>query len=169
MKTAIRSLMTGIILIAYAPLQAQPNSILVELNHDIWKPFINGVNTNNPAMYNGVNSTDFYWVLDGEKPRIMNLAEYIDDAEKVMKSRTARGITTQLDVRFVERNVTSEFASEKCIVKYTSITPGKEPEVFYGFFHVFSRKENGVWKKLVQHAGLGNASQEQFVNAQPIE
>lgn len=143
--------------------------LLAELNRDVWKPFVEGVNTNNPKLYNGVNAPEFYWVQDGAKPRIMNLTEYVEDARLVMKSRTDKGIDTALEIRFIQRNVTQEFASEKCIIKYTSTSPGKEPEVFYGLAHVFSRKENGIWRKVIQHAHTESADKEQFEKSQPIE
>lgn len=141
---------------------------LAELKKDIWIPFVTGVNSNNPDIYNGVNSTDFYWVQDGARPRIMNLAEYIEDARLVMNRRTSKGIGTQLEIRFIQRNVTAQFASEKCVIKYTSTTPGKEPEIFYGMAHIFSRKENGVWKKLIQHAFTEEVTQDMFEAAQPL-
>jgi hypothetical protein len=156
----------------FAPLisKAQTNQeILAELNRDIWKPFIEGVNTNKPELYNGVNSTDFYWVLDGAKPRIMNLPEYIEDARIVMQSRISKGIATNLNIRFLQRNANKDFASEKCIIQYTSTSPGKQPEVFYSIAHSFSRKENGTWKKLIQHANTEAATKEMFEAAQPIE
>lgn len=143
--------------------------VWAELNRDIWKPFVEGVNTNNPEMYNGVNAPEFYWVQDGARPRIMNLTEYIEDARLVMKSRTDKNIGTSLEIRFIQRNVTTEFASEKCIIKYTSTNPGKEPEIFYGLVHVFSKKENGVWRKVIQHASTESADKDQFDKSIPIE
>jgi hypothetical protein len=162
----------GIFLASMAGISAQAQDktqILTELNRDIWKPFVTGVNTNQPDLYNGVNSKDFYWVLDGAKPRIMNLEEYIEDARVVMKSRTEKGIETNLEVRFLERNLSASFASEKYIVKYTSKAPGKEPEVFYSIAHAFARKENGVWKKLIQHASSEVATREKFDAAGPLD
>lgn len=157
-------------LVLFNASQAQSNAeFLRELNRDVWKPFVEGVNTNNPAMYNGVNAEEFYWVQDGTHPRIMNLAEYVEDARLVMKNRTDKGMSTSLEIRFIQRNVTSEFASEKCIIKYTASTPGKEPQEFYGLAHVFSRKKAGIWRKVIQHTSTEPASKEQFEMAQPIE
>jgi len=165
-KKSAQFLTILLFVLAFNVLKAQStNDVLAELNRDIWKPFVDGVNTNNPELYNGVNSAEFYWVLDGTKPRIMNLVEYIEDAHRVMKSRTEKGIGTTLEIRFIQRNVTTDFASEKCIIKYISTAPGKEPEIFYGFVHVFSRKEKGVWRKLIQHASTESATQEQFDKA----
>jgi hypothetical protein len=123
-----------------------------ELNKDIWEPFVKGVNNNDPAMYNAVNSKDFYWVTDGTKPRIMNLQEYIQDARLVMNSRNSKGIRTEIEIRFLNRNINNEFASEKCAVKFTAVSSDGKTEVFYSAMQVFSRKENGVWKKWVQYA-----------------
>lgn len=156
-------------LLVFTGLAQSKTELIAEINRDIWKPFLLGVNTNNPDMYNGVHSHDFYWVMEGSKTRIMNFREYIDDAAKVMGDRTTKGIKTILDARFTERNINSEFASERIIIKYISIEPGKEPVEFYGYTHVFSRKENGVWKKMVQYVLSAKASKEEFENALPID
>jgi hypothetical protein len=139
------------------------------LNNDIWIPFVKGINSNDPAMYNTVNAKDFYWVTDTPKPRIMNLIEYIEDARVVMNSRTAKGIKTEIEIRFLNRNINHEFASEKCAVKFTAVSSDGKTEVFYSAMQVFSRKENGVWKKWIQYSLNEPVSKEQFDNAKLVE
>jgi hypothetical protein len=149
--------------------QESRSELLTSLNNDVWIPYLTGVNNNKPELYNSVNSNDFYWVRSGnEKTRIMNLKEYVEDSGKVMDSRAAKGVKTELDVRFIERNINGEFASEKCIFRFTSIEPGQEPVTSYGISHIFSRKENGTWKKLIQCAYTDATSEEAFSKAQPL-
>jgi hypothetical protein len=164
----ILPLILNLVLTASAQ-KEKKSELITQINHDIWIPFLNGVNTNSPNMYNGVHSANFYWVMEGNKTRIMNFKEYVDDAAKVMKDREANGIKTMLDVRFTERNINSEFASERCVIKYISIEPDKEPNEFYSYTQVFSRKENGVWKKIVQYNLTETATKESFENAIPIK
>ncbi len=151
-------------------LYAQPDksALLAQINQDIWIPFITGVNTNNPSLYNGVHAADFYWVRGGTRTRIMNYQEYVDDARIVMDGRAARNIRTELDIRFLERNVNNEFASEKCIVKYTSTEPGKEPVTSYGITQVFSRHEPVGWRKIVQYVHTEPATEEMYLNAEAM-
>lgn len=161
-------LLLSVPLLSFA--QPKDKAVLVtEINRDIWTPFLKGVNSNNPDLYNSVHAPDFYWVMQGPKTRIMNLKEYVDDAAKVMGDREKKGIKTILDIRFAERNLNNEFASERLVVKYVSIEPGKEPVEYYGYGQVFSRKENGVWKKVVQYVMTEAASKEIFEKAAVIE
>lgn len=147
---------TLFLIIALAPLcltaQIDKPALLSAINKEIWQPFLDGVNQDKPALYNGVNSKDFNWVRGGNgKTRIMNEQEYREDARIVMEDRKKKGIQTELEVRFLERNLNESFAAEKCVIKFTSRQVGKAPEVAYAITQVFSRKENGVWKKLVQY------------------
>ncbi len=139
-----------------------------QLNHDIWIPFMKGVNANGPALYNGVNSKYFHWVMDGEKPGIMNHDEHVEDAAKVMNSRAAKGIITEIEIRFLERNIHKEFASERIILRYTPLEKGKDTVHYYSKGLVFSRKEKDVWKRLVQYH-MGVAAKDEFDKAEKIE
>jgi hypothetical protein len=150
---------------------AQPSraDLLKQINTDIWYPFLKGVNENNPGLYNSVHAGEFYWVLAGTKTRIMNFNEYVFDADKVMSQRAAKGITTELSVRFLERNVNEEFSSEKCVIKWISKEPDAKPLTSFGMVQVFSRKINGVWKKVVQYVHTESASEQIFSSAFSLE
>lgn len=154
---------------APAPL-AKPATaaLLTEINKDIWTPFVDGVNKNMPALYNGINSKDFYWVAAGQRSRIMNLQEYIDDAKVVISKRTGQAVETHMEVRFLERHINAEFASEKVITKFVSKEPGKAAETSYGVNQIFSRKEGGTWKKLIQQVNVSPASAGIFAGAAPM-
>ncbi len=161
-------------IIALVPvyLQAQTDkpALLASINKDIWQPFLDGVNQNKAELYNRVNSKDFNWVRGGNgKTRIMNEQEYREDARMVMEDRKRKGIETELEVRFLERNLNESFAAEKCVIKFTSRQAGKVPEVAYGMVQVFSRRENGVWKKLVQYVLPEPVTVTVFENAQVME
>lgn len=148
--------------------QTDKASLVKQLDEHIWIPFLKGVNTNNPALYNGVCSNDFQWVAGGQKNRIMNLQEYIDDAAKVMGDRGNKKISTELTARFLERNVNEVFASEKCITRYTAKEEGKEAVVSYGIAHVFSKKINGIWKKYIQYVSTEKGTHEMYEQAMPM-
>ena len=163
----MRTTIFGLILIALSA-HVSANEHAASLTRDVWIPFVEGVNANDPARYNGVNSKDFFWVAAGPRTRIMNLHEYITDAVVVFKAREKKGAKGEIDVRFMERHVNSEFASEKIIMKYTATEPGVAPQTSYGIMQIFSRKENGVWRKLVQQVNLGSATPEMWSAATPL-
>jgi hypothetical protein len=100
---------------------------------------------------------------------VMNLAEYIEDARIVMKSRVDKGTKTLLEARFLERHINKDIASEKVLIKYVSIERGKEPTAFYGAVHVFSRKRDGVWKKVLQYGLPDVVSAADFEKASQLQ
>jgi hypothetical protein len=153
----------------WATAQSSRADLLKQLNSDVWYPFLKGVNENNSGLYNSVHADEFYWVLAGTRTRIMNFKEYVADADKVMSQRAAKGITTELNVRFMERNVNEEFASEKCVIQWISGEPDAKPTISFGIVQVFSRKINGAWKKIVQYVHTESVPEETFNTAFSIE
>ena len=143
--------------------------LLQQLNQDIWLPFIQGVNANQPEVYNSMLASDFYWVAGGTKTRIMNMAEYIEDARLVMNDRQQKYISTNLEVRFLERHVNETFAAEKSIIKYTSTPSGQPATTSYGIVQVFSKKEQGRWKKYIQYISPEVTNEDQYALAIPLE
>ena len=157
------------LLCLYSNAQPLRTELLKQINSDIWLPFLQGVNQNNAEVYNSVHSKDFYWVSGGTKTRIMNFKEYVEDAKKVMSERKQKSIITKLNVRFLERNINEEFASEKCVIQYIAEEAGKPATTHYSITQVFSKKVNGVWKKSVQYVYTDKISSETFESAQPLE
>lgn len=149
--------------------QKSKPELLTDINREVWLPFVQGVNTDNAKLYVGVRSKDFYWVAAGAKGRIMNLKEYDEDSKQVMQKRKAEGGVTEIEVKFLERNINADFAAEKCIVRFKLSTPGKEPQTGYGIAQYFSRKEKGVWKMWLQHALPERGTEELFNQALPME
>ena len=153
----------------YGNAQVSRAELLKQINSDIWLPFLQGVNQDDAELYNSVHSKDFYWVAGGTKTRIMNFKEYVEDARKVMSDRKQKSITTTLHVRFLERNINEEFASEKCVIQYVATEAGKPATALYSIIHVFSKKENGVWRKYVQYVNSDKISSDTFESALPLE
>ena len=143
--------------------------LLAALNEQMWLPFLEGVRTDHSELYVGIHAEDFYWVAPGSKGRIMNLKEYDDDSRMVMERRMKTGATTGLQVRFLERNINTEFASEKAVVKFTLYKSGQPAETSYAIVHYFSRKENGKWKMWMQFGSAEKASAEIYENAVALE
>lgn len=143
--------------------------LLAEINQQLWIPFLEGVNKGKDELYIDIHSKDFYWVMGGSKPRIMNFKEYEDDSRMVMQKRKKEDATTHLDVRFLERIVNNEFAAEKCVFAYTLQEKNKNSQTFYSIAQIFSRKENGKWKMLVQSVSTEKATIDTFQGAEALE
>lgn len=153
-------------LIAAAPPKGRN---LEAINRQLWKPYIASILTDTAEQYVGVHSADFYWVAPGNQGRVMNFTEYDEDSRAVMKRRKEAGERTEVELRFLERNVTDTFAAEKCIIKFVLHQPGKPPQTSYGITHSFSRTEDGVWKRWLQYGSREAATEALFSSAAPID
>ena len=142
---------------------------IAELERDVWHPFLRGVRSDSAPLYVGVHSRDFRWVAPGSRGRIMDRAEYDADSRLVMRRRRDEGGSSEIDVRFLERNVTESFAAEKVVTRFAVRRPGREPEVGYGIAHYFSRREgDGVWRVLLRYASPDRATEATFGAAVPL-
>ena len=126
-------------------------SITRALDGQVWIPFLKGVMHNDARLYNGINSPDFFWVMDGNRRLIMDHAAHVKDAAKVMQQRKDQGIKTRMEVRFTERNVTAEFASEQLIIATILVYANGDTKTDYSRAHVFSRLESGKWKRWINY------------------
>jgi hypothetical protein len=157
---------------AYAdPLHAQTaerERRLAELDRDVWRPFLQGVRADSAPLYVGVTGRDFHWVAPGDSGRVMDRAEYDADSREVMRRRREAGGTSEIDVRFLERNVTEAFAAEKVVMRYVIRLPGREPQIGHGIAHYFSRKEDGVWRVQLRHGSTERATAATFEAARPL-
>lgn len=142
---------------------------LAELDRDVWRPFLEGVRLDSAELYVGIRARDFHWVAPGERGRIMDLAEYDDDSRQVMRRRRASGGSTELDVRFLERNVTATFAVEKTVSRYVIRNGDGTERTGFGIAHSFARKEeDGRWRLFLHHGSPERATAETFAAATPM-
>ena len=150
------------------PAQAQPQQqaraqaaaanpeLLKQLDRDIWIPFSEAFAAADSERFMGLHSKELVRVEGGRK-QVLGWAQYAEQNRRSFETQKSRGGKVAIDFRFLERIAGPEMASERGIFQFT-MTPatpttpgGSEPRRFYGKFHVISRKENGVWKILVDY------------------
>lgn len=148
--------------------QQKKDSLVKEVNEDVWVPFLKGINEDIDDLYINVHAIDFYWVAAGNTGRVMNFKEYELDSKMVMQRRRDQGIRSNVEVRFLERNIKADFATEKCIFKFTSKAKDKEPETSFGIAQIFSRKDNGRWKMYLQYVLTQKDLKETYELATPL-
>jgi ketosteroid isomerase-like protein len=141
-----------------------------DINDQVWKPFILTFNNFNADGFLAVHSKDVVRSSRDSKT-ILNWDEYL----KQQKAGDQRSIEDKskrtLELRFTERIANDDKAIEVGIYKTTSINSKGESRSFYGRFHVVLRKENNVWKILVDtDSSEGNTiSEKEFLSAQPMD
>ncbi|MBX7220699.1 MAG: nuclear transport factor 2 family protein [Blastocatellia bacterium] len=125
-------------------------TLLKEINRDIWLPFAKAFAEDKAEDFISLHSKDMIRA-EGNGKRILSLSQYAENTRKSFKTRIEAGGKIEIHFRFLERIVNPQFASERGIFEFVAISPKGETAKFYGKFHVFSRKETGTWKILVDY------------------
>ncbi len=137
-----------------------------EINEQVWKPFITYFNENNTAGFMSVHSKDVVRSPRDAK-KVWNWEDYnkqqgLGDKEDIKEKRKRT-----LELRFTERIVNKDIAVEVGVYK----TSYGENQNYYGRFHVVLKKENGIWKILVDTDSTegGTIGEKEFLAAQPLQ
>jgi ketosteroid isomerase-like protein len=119
-----------------------------EINDQVWKPFILSFNNYDANGFLAVHTKDVVRSpLDAKM--ILTYDEYLQNQLEGNKRGQESGNTRALDLRFTERIANAATAIDIGIFKVTVNRKDGSTQSFYGRFHVVLRKENGVWKILV--------------------
>ena len=141
-----------------------------EINDQVWKPFIKTFNERDTKGFLSLHSKDAVRSpRDGKT--IWNFTEYYHQLEKGDIQGKQSGAARQLELRFTERIANKDLAIEVGVYKTTSTSADGIVRSFYGRFHVILRKENDVWKILVDTDSSENNSitEKEFLAASPME
>lgn len=163
-----RIALLAMIALLYQPLQAQSDSLLIkEITEQVWKPFIKSFNTNDDAGFQQVHSKEVTRVIQ-DANNIFGYDIYfrpLPDSIKAKRNQWKKNI----ELRFTQRIAANDRAFETGYYKTTS-THRQTGEVRTGIgrFHVLLRKENGVWKILMDADTSEGATEESFLKATPL-
>lgn len=142
----MRSILSIVLLCFYLPGFAQDYQ--KEINDQVWKPFISTFSNLDAKGFLDVHSKDV--VRSSRDARqILSWSEYLEQQDKTNKGMLADGLSMTLDLHFTERVTTPDRAIDVGIYKTTITDKAGKSQSYYGRFHVVLRKENGVWKILV--------------------
>jgi ketosteroid isomerase-like protein len=119
-----------------------------EINDQVWKPFISTFSKLDAKGFLAVHSKDVVRSARDAK-QIFTWSEYFEQQDKTNKKMLADGMSMTLDLHFTERIATADKAIDVGIYKTTVTDKTGKSQSYFGRFHVVLRKENGVWKILV--------------------
>jgi len=130
-----------------------------EINEQVWKPFIKAFTENNAELFMSVHSKDLVRSPRDSK-KVLNWDQYNQQTAK-------QSGTHNIELRFTERINNDNQAIDVGV--YKTSYPNHPP--YYGRFHVVLRKENGIWKILVDTDSNegGTIGEKQFLAAKPME
>ncbi|TXG39393.1 YybH family protein [Seonamhaeicola maritimus] len=127
---------------------------LKDINTQIWANFTKAFENLDYQLFSDLHSANLVRV-GGDSKSVKGKTAYIKGYENRWKEKKLK---QTISFRFLERIAKNGKASERGIYKLT-IDPNTEKEKsYYGKFHVIHRKENGVWKILVDYDSSENNS-----------
>jgi ketosteroid isomerase-like protein len=141
-----------------------------QINTQVWKPFIKAFNEHDTQGFMEVHSRDVIRSPRDAKA-VWNYDEYFQQQQRGDKSDRASDTSRHLELRFTERIYGKDAAIEVGIYKTTYTQSDGVTRSFYGRFHVVHRRENGVWKILLDtdSSEKGTVSEREFLEALPME
>lgn len=159
-----------IILFSAASIVSFSQNTQSEINEQVWKPFIKNFNEGNTTGFMAVHSKDAVRSPRDQKA-IWNWEEYnrqqsLGDAEDKKENRKRI-----LELRFTECFTNGDLAFHVGIYKTRYVFSDGRTQDYFGRFHVVLRKENGVWKILVDTDSTEGRTigEKDFLAAAPLE
>ncbi|NMM47794.1 nuclear transport factor 2 family protein [Marinigracilibium pacificum] len=141
-----------------------------DINNQVWAKFEKAFVDLNPGLMAEIHSRDLARI-PADNNRILNYEEYIDSFHKRFDRAKSNHIKYEIELRFIERIANGFTASERGIYQLIVINEQDEPRSYYGKFHVLLRKENGLWKILMDYDSNegGKIGKEDFDKANEID
>ena len=122
-----------------------PTEAIAELNRDIWRPFVAAYAALDLEAFRDIHSPDLVRVQVGSA-WIGGRDEYIaDTAPRFEKARTL-GDRFRISFRFDDRIIAAALAYERGVFELTIERPNDPDITFHGRFDTVSRREDGVWR-----------------------
>lgn len=137
-----------------------------EINTQVWIPFMESFNQRDTESFMAVHSKDLVRTSRDSKS-IQNFEQYKKENQQGESHSSKR----TLELRFLERLASETQAYEVGIYKTSVASDKGEMRSFYGKFHVVLRKENGIWKILVDSDSSegGTIGERDFLSAKPMQ
>ena len=153
-------------------LQAQGDDLQKQINEQVWKPFIKAYNELDTEKFMAVHSKEVTRVIqDGDM--IYGYDIYYqnnkNNNERSKQSLQKNNGKRVIELRFTQRIAGNDRAFEVGYYKVTTTTGNDSARNYYGKFHVLLRKENGIWKILMDADAHENTTEELFMTGKPVE
>lgn len=152
-----RHILVLLMLFVQIPTFGQENLELAKINSQVWSKFYAAFQDLDYKLMEEIHSKEAIRV-EANQQNILNFEMYIKQYQERFAQARENNRKSKIALRFIERLVNDQFASERGIFRYTA-NPGQDSEAhYYGKFHVIHRKENGVWKILVDYDSNENGT-----------
>jgi ketosteroid isomerase-like protein len=140
-----------------------------EINHQVWKPFIEAYNNFDTEKFMSVYSKSVIRVPVDQKI-ILDFTEYKRNINRENQFNRNYKIKAALAIRFTNRIHTKDMAYETGILKIDLTDNNGKPATIYSRFQVLIKKENGVWKIQfdTDSSEAATLTEKDFMKAEPM-
>ena len=148
--------------------RSQQSKLTKEINEQVWVTFIKGFESGDDELFKSVHSKDIARVMQDNK-EIIGYDKYFKKVPDSIKAKWGDW-KKSIELRFIQRIATDDKAFEVGYYRSTStnVKTG-EKRTGIGKFHVLLRKENGIWKILMDADTKEGASEDAFNKASPLQ
>ena len=149
-------------------LLSQDHKFTKEINEQVWMTFIRSFGSGEEELFKSVHSKDVVRVIQ-DAGQVFGYDHYFKKTPGSLKAKWALW-KKNIELRFTPRISSEDKAFEVGFYRTTSINiqTGEQRKSF-GRFHVLLRKENGIWKILMDADTGERASEESFNKASPLQ
>jgi ketosteroid isomerase-like protein len=150
-------------------LSLKAQDVQIEINEQVWKPFIKNFNEHNTIGFMAVHSKDVIRSPRDSKA-IWNWDEYSREQAAGDQQDIKEKRKRTLELRFTERINGKDKAIDVGVYKTSYLLADGTKQDFFGRFHVVLRKEKGIWKILVDtdSSENGTVGEKEFLIARPM-
>jgi len=142
--------LTTLFLLNTSLVVGQQTNQLESINKDVWQKFYLAFDSLDHSLMADIHSKDLARITANNK-QIKNYSEYIEGYKSSFKKSKLNNRTTQISLRFFER-ISNEFTASERGIYRTIQNKGKSDERrSYGQFFVLLKKENGIWKIILDY------------------
>jgi ketosteroid isomerase-like protein len=150
-------------------LSLKAQDVQIEINEQVWKPFIKNFNEHNTIGFMAVHSKDVIRSPRDSKA-VWNWDEYSREQAAGDQQDIKEKRKRTLELRFTERINGKGKAIDVGVYKTSYLLPDGTKQDFFGRFHVVLRQEKGIWKILVDtdSSENGTVGEKEFLSAKPM-
>ena len=157
-----------IVVLSFQCISAQSDSLQKQINEQVWKPFISSFNSGNDEGFKAVHSKDVIRVSQDSK-QIFGYDQYFKKMPDSVQAKWGKW-KKNIELRFIQRIAANSKAFEVGYYKTTSTNAVTgETRTGYGKFHVLLRRENNIWKILMDEDANENTNEAVFQTGKPME
>lgn len=170
--TITKALNATLFIVVMASVPCFSQNLQREINDQVWRVQLEAMNANQADKFISVMSADVVQI-SYDRNTIRGKDEFYKQAQATYQRIAERKLTRTMEFRFLNRIATNTSAFEAGFFKYELTNEKLEKQTYYGYFQVVLRKEDEVWKVLVDYDAVnyGGApvTQEMFQGAKPIQ